>query len=192
MKSNPGKGLLQGAGYFLSDKQHWVVMNPAKGRLLLEILASGSHQHWPECFRRQVVRKLISSIQILHESGYRHGDIKPDNIFIDPENGDVQLIDFSASYRSDAEPHTLSVSPGWQPEWLLEKCISHKADIYGVALIIWCFWTGKHPFETRRGVDFKATPSGWPLKSWRKGVWLKKQLLNPEKIEFQDLLERFG
>jgi serine/threonine protein kinase len=44
--------------------------------------------------RLQVAIRLCQQVYELHEKGYAHGDLKPDNVLIDPITEEVSLVDF--------------------------------------------------------------------------------------------------
>jgi serine/threonine protein kinase len=79
---------------------------------------------------------LILGLQVLHENGVAHLDIKPDNVLINAENGDIMYIDFGSScseekdcptkfgtkkYHSPEHHHTRKTMKQWQ-----------KIDIYNL------------------------------------------------------------
>lgn len=52
-------------------------------------------------FILQIIINILTAYKELHEKGYFHGDIKPENIMIDPATGHVELIDFGFSKQLD-------------------------------------------------------------------------------------------
>ncbi len=64
------------------------------------------------------LNSVESAINELHQCGYVHGDIKPDNILID-QDSNIQLIDFSSIAPVGVEFDTLPFyfkSPGFTPK----------------------------------------------------------------------------
>ncbi|TDL13177.1 kinase-like protein, partial [Rickenella mellea] len=60
--------------------------------------------------------QLIRGVTFLHENGVAHGDLKPDNILIDPTTRRLVIIDFSLSTRFDGTDDWVegySGTPGW-------------------------------------------------------------------------------
>ena len=52
----------------------------------------------------QLTRNLIDAMQRLHDAGVYHGDIKPSNIIVNPENLEIQFIDIgSLGIRTSAQ-----------------------------------------------------------------------------------------
>ena len=52
----------------------------------------------PESVIRQWINQLLQAIQVLHDNGIVHGDIKGANIFLTPAGG-VKLGDFGSSAK---------------------------------------------------------------------------------------------
>lgn len=50
---------------------------------------------------KKAVFQVIKEVQLIHDTGARHGDIKPPNFMIDPQ-GNIKIIDF-ASYRTQQD-----------------------------------------------------------------------------------------
>lgn len=49
----------------------------------------------------QQIGKVFKQIQLMHNEGYLHGDIRSPNIMIDPSEGTITLIDFDWFYKKD-------------------------------------------------------------------------------------------
>jgi len=56
-----------------------------------------------------IIYGLVAGLLYIHESGYAHGDIKPDNIII-MENGKIKYIDFGLSCFGDVKCNNCSNS----------------------------------------------------------------------------------
>ncbi|KAI9833360.1 MAG: hypothetical protein M1819_003755 [Sarea resinae] len=107
---------------------------------------------------KYVAKNVLEALQVLHEDGYVHTDIKPSNILVDYGNGesrfsDVQLADLGGAVSTDSEFAKEGVLTGTSlfraPEVHLELPWGTAADIwsFGVTLInlIWGF--NFHLFE---------------------------------------------
>ena len=105
---------------------------------------------------------LLDGLEVIHQSGYLHRDIKPPNIFI-REDGDPVLIDFGSS-RMTADPEqnlTAVVTPGFSP---LEQYHAHGkqgpwTDIYSFAGVLYWLVTGRKPVEAAARVRGDIMPS---------------------------------
>ncbi|MEZ8825905.1 hypothetical protein AB6E04_16225 [Vibrio amylolyticus] len=83
------------------------------------------------------LNSVESAINELHQCGYVHGDIKPDNILID-QYSNIQLIDFSSIAPVGAQLESLPFhfnSPGFTPKTKPQnpKYVTPKTDWFSVA-----------------------------------------------------------
>ena len=93
--------------YELKNYQHnlALVLEYVPGCLLKELIAT---QATTLITFLKVAINLAQTLGELHAQKIIHKDIKPHNILINPESGEVKLIDFSISSRLDKENSTLS------------------------------------------------------------------------------------
>ena len=194
LKLQHHSGLIRGDGYFESRGDHWLVMEPAKGRLFIELLQSGDTLHWNESLRRRVVTHLLEAVHNLHQQGWAHGDIKPDNIFVDTSNGTVQLIDYSSTRLTGEEYCCSGYTPDWQHPHLCSGKITTQVDCYALSLLVWSLWTGTHPFARYQAVNFNRPPSFWPFPSklWIYGFWLRRRLKTATPPSLHQIDRYFG
>jgi class 3 adenylate cyclase len=92
---------------------------------------------------------LLDGIQKVHEAGFLHRDIKPDNIFVRSGAGDPVLIDFGSARASAGQTRTLTtlVTPGYAP---FEQYASGApqgpwTDIYAMGGVLFYAVTGRNP-----------------------------------------------
>ncbi len=117
-----------------------------------------------ETLKNYVIPMLLS-LKFVHNAGYAHRDISPDNIICMPD-GTVKLIDFGAArYSVREETHTLSVivKQGYTP---IEQYQKHGTqgpwtDIYAIGATMYYALTGITPDESlnRLANDTLKTPS---------------------------------
>lgn len=109
---------------------------------------------------------LISfAFRNIHELGITHGDLKPDNIFIEEretlsgaKTKTVVLIDFDSAIISDLpKPKEIVGTPGYySPEHLIHDNVdeniwpSTSSDVFTLGIIFYELFTGNKPFP---GVD---------------------------------------
>ncbi len=135
---------------FYQHNTHYIVMEWVKGRSLASwdysyVLA---HESFPVVFLESVLKQVLKLLIPIHEAGYYHCDIKPQNIIIS-EQGHITLIDFGAVrsrvYQHDAN---VAISPGFSPP---EFYPSHRAqigpwtDLYMLAAMMYNIITRKVP-----------------------------------------------
>ena len=101
--------------------------------------------------------RLAEVLQGLHERKVIHKDINPNNILVDPETGQLLLIDFSIASRMQAEHQELrhpSVLEGTiaylSPEQTgrMNRDIDYRTDFYSLGVTFYEMLTGRLPFES--------------------------------------------
>lgn len=66
---------------------------------------------------QDIALKLLDALEVVHQAGMLHRDIKPDNVFLH-QDGRVVLIDFGSARqfaRNKTVSHTRLVTPGYAP-----------------------------------------------------------------------------
>lgn len=96
-----------------------------------------------------VIREISSALAALHEKGYQHMDVNPQNIFL--VNGTAKLGDFSHSlsfHEGDRHQQRVGTSQYIAPEVLSLGAYSGKEDLYSLGICMYNMLTGgKLPFD---------------------------------------------
>ncbi|KAH6862994.1 serine/threonine protein kinase [Alternaria alternata] len=94
---------------------------------------------------RHVSRCVLEALKTLHEDGFVHTDVKPNNVFVNLQEGDVrfsdvQLGDLGGCYPADSEwatSGTVVGTPMWAtPEILMELPWNTAADIWSFGAMV--------------------------------------------------------
>ncbi|MFM7505186.1 MAG: protein kinase domain-containing protein [Rubrivivax sp.] len=121
---------------------------------------------WPEHRRIgekalvELLLPLLDGLQAVHEAGFLHRDIKPDNIQVRASDGSLVLLDFgSAGQAAGVAPEGLVVvTPGYSP--IEQYGLGEQGpctDLYALgATLYWCVSGRKPPDAEARKADPKA------------------------------------
>ncbi len=116
------------------------------GVTISDVMVSGRYSYLGI---RKVLRSVCGALSVLHQMGFVHRDVKPENVMID-KDGRVVLIDFNASRKiSTASKDTVVMGTvGYaSPEQLGVMQSDARTDIYAVGVLLNVMTTGKHPSE---------------------------------------------
>jgi len=100
-----------------------------------------------------VIEKAAAGLAYLHEQGWVHRDIKPDNYLVN-DAGDVRLIDFAIAKRAQTGLGRLFAGKSkiqgtrsyMAPEQIRGQAVDHRADIYSYGCTVYEIVCGKPPF----------------------------------------------
>jgi len=107
-----------------------------------------------------VTARLAEALQHAHQRGVLHRDIKPSNILLSAD-GEPMLLDFNLAQNvQGARAQALATLGGtvayMAPEHLralavrdpaLVRQVDHRADIYGLGMVLYEMLTGRRPFD---------------------------------------------
>jgi len=102
----------------------------------------------------KVVGQAITSLQMLHEAGWVHCDIKPDNFLLN-ENAELKLIDFTISKKIAKGFSAMFRKRGtirgtrsyMSPEQIRNEALDARADIYSLGCFMFELLSGRPPFS---------------------------------------------
>ena len=117
-----------------------------EGLTIADVMASGRYRYRGAA---RVLRGICNGLEILHQFGLVHRDVKPENVVI-TKDGRVVLIDFNASRQcSKAEKDTVIMGTvGYaSPEQMGVSQSDARADIYALGVLLNVMLLGKHPSE---------------------------------------------
>lgn len=101
----------------------------------------------------ELLAPVAHTLQIAHEHGIVHRDVKPANIFITRSAG-VRLIDFGFAKFTKLLSFTAAGSAAGSPSYMAPEIwngaeIDHRADIYSLGVVVFRALGGKVPFDPR-------------------------------------------
>jgi serine/threonine protein kinase len=130
-----------------------VVMDHLDGYHSLFDLQRKKEQRLTEDMRKSV----HASLKILHDAKFVHGDMRPPNILLGPDD-DVKFIDFDWAGNVNETRYPASMNPniGWHPDVGLGKPIETKHDTYLVDEIFTEFRQPISPLGRRRFCEWDS------------------------------------
>jgi serine/threonine protein kinase len=118
-------------------------------RVLLRILADACAGLHAAHELRDAEGKLLSVV---------HRDVSPGNIVVD-RHGMAKVIDFGlakamGSAEEDTDPDILKGKFAYMsPEYVSDRVVDRRADVWAVGVILYRFLSGKLPFESEHPID---------------------------------------
>lgn len=105
---------------------------------------------------REVLQRCAAALQHVHERGWVHCDVKPDNFLVD-ESADVKLIDFSIAKEIKKKGGLLDRLTGrnksvqgtrsyMSPEQIRGRPLDARSDVYGFGCVCFELLTTRPPF----------------------------------------------
>ncbi|MEH2324383.1 MAG: serine/threonine-protein kinase [Nostoc sp.] len=104
----------------------------------------------PEATAIHYIRQIGAALQVVHNNGLLHRDVKPDNIILREGTQEVVLIDFGIAREfngSVRQTHTGLVSEGYSPieQYLTQAPRTPATDVYGLAATLYAVLTAQVP-----------------------------------------------
>lgn len=103
------------ARFFEANNTAYMVLEYERGESLKAWWRA--HADMAESDLLTLLLPLLDGLAVVHESGFLHRDIKPDNIYVRDADGSLVLLDFGAARHTSAERSEENnfVTPGYGP-----------------------------------------------------------------------------
>ncbi|EGU32020.1 Serine/threonine protein kinase and Signal transduction histidine kinase (STHK) with GAF sensor [Vibrio ichthyoenteri ATCC 700023] len=155
LQSLDGSGLPTPLGYIEAKNTAFLVREWVEGISLRDYFKSHTISLASAI---EISTKITRLIGLLHRQSYCHRDISSGNILINPENGDITLIDFCSSLefpnkaRNIIRPKFIEGSRAYMsPEQTgrMNRGLDFRTDFYSLGVLLYQLFTGRLPFETK-------------------------------------------
>lgn len=146
------RNVLRTYDYGEAEGVYFISMEFVRGYTLSELLSEAAGRQMAPRVAMGISRQICRGLQVAHEQGIIHRDIKPQNVLIDAK-GEVKLMDFGIARMTEASeamtqaglivgtPHYMS------PEQVQGKPLDPRSDVYSMGVLIYEMLVGKRPFE---------------------------------------------
>ncbi|MGW4564305.1 protein kinase domain-containing protein [Streptomyces sp. NPDC004561] len=133
----------------------YIVMEYVEGRPLGSVLAEDIRQHgaMPADKALKVTADVLAALEISHEMGLVHRDIKPGNVMM-TKRGVVKVMDFGiaramqSGVTSMTQTGMVVGTPQYlSPEQALGRGVDARSDLYSVGIMLFQLVTGRLPFD---------------------------------------------
>lgn len=148
--------------FFEANQTAYMVMEFIAGKPLNEWVKERSTLDQAGLTR--IAAPLLDGLEVIHQAGYLHRDVKPQNIFM-REDGSPVLIDFGSA-RMKVSPDqelTAIVTPGFAPfeQYHTQGKQGPWTDLYSLAGVLYWLATGNKPVEAAARVREDVMPSAF-------------------------------
>ncbi|THF70876.1 serine/threonine protein kinase [Deinococcus sp. Arct2-2] len=140
-------GIVKVMNYFEENSTAYLVMEFLEGSTLGGLIEKRGPMPPDVVF--EVARSVAKTLEVIHQRGLLHRDIKPDNIFFN-QTGRIVLIDFGsvrAFVKGKTLSHTRLVTPGYAPleQYGNSGRFGPYTDIYALGATLLHALTGQMP-----------------------------------------------
>ena len=161
-------GIARVLDYDESDEDEprpFIVMEHVDGETLSAALRRDGAMSAEHAMR--VVAEVAAALQVAHESGVVHRDVKPGNIMID-RTGRAVLVDFGIARSPSSEPLTstgsiLGTADYLSPEQAVGRVATGRSDLYALGVVAYSCLMGAPPFPRENDVATALAHVSEPL-----------------------------
>ncbi len=130
---------------------YFITMEYVEGKSLKELIRARGRLPLPIVL--SVGKQLARALEVAHEQGIIHRDIKPQNMVVEPD-GVLKVMDFGIARLAARKPEagvtqagTVIGTPEYMaPEQIAGDAVDHRVDIYAAGCVLYECLTGRPPF----------------------------------------------
>jgi serine/threonine-protein kinase len=126
------------SGFLSRHKEHLLVMQFIEGR---DLKREG---RYPTGQMVHIMIGVCDALAAIHRHGLIHGDMKPENIIVDPA-GQPTLVDFGFSCKVGSRAQSIRGTREYMaPEQVDRRELTEKTDIYNLGASMYFLFAGRH------------------------------------------------
>lgn len=134
--------------FFIEENVPYLVMDYVPGQTLDQIVFP--NRPLPEPLAIHYIRQIGAALEVVHQNGLLHRDVKPQNIILRQGTQEVILIDFGIAREyteGKTQTHTSLISEGYAPieQYVMQERRTPASDIYGLAATLYALLTAEVP-----------------------------------------------
>ena len=125
--------------FFESNGTAYMVLEYVQGETLADRLSR--ERQLPEESLQRLLEEVLSGLEVMHDSGYVHRDIKPGNLILRKEDGSAVVLDFGAARQAVGQRSkaiTSILTPGYAPVEQYDGKVDRVGawtDIYALGMV---------------------------------------------------------
>jgi len=149
------EGLIGYRGSEVMDSVGIIYMDYVTNPTLFEFINRSGNL--PEKDSLKIFTYLVEALEVMHRSGVAHKDLKPENLFIDPETLRIKIIDFGLSVVvSEGElVDQYYGSPMYMAPEVLNRDPHNpfQADVWSLGVVLYQMLLGDSPWSSAESLD---------------------------------------
>ena len=131
----------------------YIVMELVDGRPLNELINASAPLALVD--RLRIIEELCSALGYAHRSNVIHRDVKPANIYVQPD-GSIKLLDFGIARLEERKVQDINLTrtgyiigtvPYMAPERLRNKPFDRRSDVFAAGVVLYQLVAGELPFD---------------------------------------------
>jgi HAMP domain-containing protein len=131
---------------------YYITMEYVDGKSLKDLIRARGKL--PLAITLSVGKQLARALEVAHDQGVIHRDIKPQNMVVEPD-GVLKVMDFGIARLASRKPDSGMTQAGtvigtpeyMAPEQLAGDNVDQRADIYAAGCVLYECLTGRPPFQ---------------------------------------------
>lgn len=134
--------------FFIEDGLPYIVMDFIPGQTLKTLVMP--QNPLPEAVALHYIRQVGAALNVVHQQGLLHRDVKPQNVMLRQGTQEIVLIDFGIAREFTpnlTQTHTGILSAGYAPieQYLPKAKRTPATDVYGLAATLYTLLTAEVP-----------------------------------------------